>query len=395
MRPVSAAWRDLRRHLLRNALTAVTMFIGVLSMVVVSAVSGVASDMLLAAREQADGRKFTYEATVTAPVADVETTALDLQDRLGQRLGEWVPVVVSVGSSPSWMTTEDRAFRREGQALAVEWDAGNVAAVRRLPVISGSFPLSDEPYPPRLAINEAAAVAIGYPDRREIVLAASADGPWVVFGIDAVLADGADSPQAYASIATMPLVGGSDHGGVLRVRMTTPTRSESDVRQAVSDVMTDVGLAGAPEVRRADTTWQVEEQIGSIRAIFSGFSVLMLAIAAVGILNVGLSSVRERSRELVVRRALGARRIDVFWQVMVTEILIALSVALLSIIAAFVAVYVVLPRWIPQRSAISHPDVPWGSCAIGIVAAVTTAMLGSTVPAWKASRLPVAQALRE
>ena len=364
-------------------------------MVAVSAASSVASDMMLAAREQADGRKYTYETTITVPVGETVSQATEIQMRLSASLGKNGVAVVGISNSPNWNSLGNQTLHLPGQPLTIEWDAGDVRGIRRLPVISGTYAQASDPYPPRLTLNQAAATVIGYPRNRVVLIAVDADGPWVTFGVDAVIADGGSDPAAYASIASLPLLGDAASESTLRIRVSSPVTSQKGVHQLLSDVLSDVGVQGDPDVYRTDTTWQVEDQVRTIRIIFSGFSVLMLTIAAIGILNVGLSSVRERSRELVVRRALGARRIDVFSLVMATETLIALIVAFLSICLALVGVYWLVPKWIPLSSAITRPSFPWKACLIGIIAAVVTAMVGSASPAWKASRLPIAQALRQ
>lgn len=396
MRLVRSAWHDLRHHRLKNALSAMTMLIGVLSMVAAAAASSVASDMLLAIREQADGRKHTYEAMVQSQPSEAAAQAVELQDRISLRLGYGdSAAVVSLNNTPTWNTASRHDLFLPGQTISVEWDAGDIRNIRRLPVVSGRFPLGVTPFPPRLAVNEAAAQTIGYPYTPEVIIAMTPDGPWVVFGIDAVIADGASYPRAYAPMASLPLLGSKNTGDVLEIRVTSPSGDQAAIGRMLSDVLGDMGLNGNIEIRRSDTTWQVEDQIEFIQGIFTGFSILMLIISAIGILNVGLSSVRERSRELVVRRALGARRSDIFSQVVVTQVMVALVVATVSIGIALIGVYGLLPRLIPISTAIAHPSFPWRACAMGIAAAVATAMLGSASPAWKASRLPIAQALRE
>jgi len=388
MRLVYIAWRSLRRHRLRNFLTGLTMLVGVLALVVVSAVSVVASDMMIAAREQADGRKFTYETLVTVPVSDLAASAESIQQHLAAAIKPgWGASVVS-------RTTTAAVVGQDDAAITVEWLAGDITLIRRLPVLAGTASIGDE-FPPRLMLNEAAAALVGYPDTTTFQLQASPDGPGVVFGVSAVVADGASVPQAYGSIAAMGLLRQAVDDATLVVRVTTPDSNQDAVRGLLSDVLVDCSLPQDIDVHRADTTWQVEQQVSYISSVFQVLSVIMLAIAVLAILNVGLSSVREESRELVVRRALGARRVDSFLQVIIEQVLVAAIVSALAIVAALAAVYVVLPLWIPAQTGIVRPGFPWPACVAGIAAALATAVAGSVVPAWKASRLAVTLALRE
>ncbi len=102
----------------------------------------------------------------------------------------------------------------------------------------------------------------------------------------------------------------------------------------------------------------------------------------------------ERARELVVRRAFGARRVDVFAQVIAGSAVVGVFVGLLAAGLAVVGTYIVLPAYIPAASAIVPPTFPWSACAAGFGAAVATGILGGLVPAIRATRLPVARAMR-
>jgi putative ABC transport system permease protein len=109
----------------------------------------------------------------------------------------------------------------------------------------------------------------------------------------------------------------------------------------------------------------------------------MLLVAAIGLLNVGLSSVNERSRELI-RCAIGAHRRDIFMLVMGSALATAIALA-----------YGIVPSMFPVESVVSTPPFPWVACLVWSAVAALTALAGAAVPAIRASRLPVAQAPRE
>lgn len=143
---------------------------------------------------------------------------------------------------------------------------------------------------------------------------------------------------------------------------------------------------------------QVDAVVASLQPQQQAFSiaaVIGLFTAALGILNIGLASIGERARELVIRRALGATRIGIAGQLLVAAVLIALLASAAAAVIAIAALTWWLPSQIPLASATDPASVPWGAIAVGTVTACATALLGSAVPAAVASRLDIATALRD
>lgn len=92
-----------------------------------------------------------------------------------------------------------------------------------------------------------------------------------------------------------------------------------------------------------DTVAALANNLESQRTAFLSVAVLALAVSALGILNIGLASMAERSRELVVRRAIGATRLNIVSQVVLTAILIGLVSAAVALGLVVLAVHV----WVP------------------------------------------------
>jgi len=133
--------------------------------------------------------------------------------------------------------------------------------------------------------------------------------------------------------------------------------------------------------------------IESFRAITVGVAIAMIAISSVGLLvggigvmNIMLVSVTERTREIGIRKAIGGRRSDILWQFLIEAMtltgvggVIGLAVGWLTtlLIRLFVPSYV--PLWAPLGGLIS-------SVGIGLIFGLW--------PAWKAARLDPIVALR-
>jgi putative ABC transport system permease protein len=129
--------------------------------------------------------------------------------------------------------------------------------------------------------------------------------------------------------------------------------------------------------------------------ISSGFFVVMVGIASISlvvggivIMNIMLVSVTERTREIGVRKALGARRGDILLQFLIESSTIAVIGGaigvLIGIIAAkLVALVTPLPAAVQFWSVLS-----------GLIVALSVGLFFGTYPASKASRLDPVEALR-
>ncbi len=136
-----------------------------------------------------------------------------------------------------------------------------------------------------------------------------------------------------------------------------------------------------------------ESILEQFRAITAGVAIAMVVISSVGlmvggigVMNIMLVSVTERTREIGVRKAIGARKKDILWQFLIEAMtltgvggLIGLAVGWLTtlLIKMFVPSYV--PIWAPIG---------------GFIASVGIGLIFGLWPAWKAARLDPIESLR-
>jgi predicted permease len=165
-----------------------------------------------------------------------------------------------------------------------------------------------------------------------------------------------------------------------------PRGSVNAIRGAVESVDKDLPLI---EVRtqqeQIDATLAPER---SFSAVTTGFGILALLLASIGIYGVMASAVARRVNEIGVRMALGARANQVLRMVL-SE---AMSLALTGIVAGFGAA-LLLTRFLNSMLFGLKPTDPL-TLASAAFLLLTVAMLAGWAPARRASRIQPVQALR-
>lgn len=390
--------RDLRAHRLRSVLSGLSILVAVLSVVAILASASVARDVFVADEEQRDGRGVTMSAQL--PGNEMSPQQFNdlmsvLTRRVTSRGGTFAvttPLNSTVGGS------ELLALGSGPQNSNVLAIAGTLDRVRRLPIIAGRWLRRDTVrYPPEIVENQAAAAERGGPGT---TLGLQASRRTKVYGGQVVgeVADGIPQPEYYTSLASALTADPSllDGGSSLTILIHQKDTAASTLQVVLTKALAEYGLDSSNiDIVRAD---HVDQLAGRLRSLQRGFIVsagVSMVVAVLGLLNIGLASVRERSRELVVRRAIGATRTRLFALVLLTALATAVIACALALTIGAVAIYAVVPSLLPAASPVAAPGFPWNAALVGLVIAIATAAAGATYPATVAARLDVATALRE
>ena len=121
-----------------------------------------------------------------------------------------------------------------------------------------------------------------------------------------------------------------------------------------------------------------------IGMVITGIS---LFVGGIGVMNVMFVSVTERTREIGVRKALGARRRTILLQFLYEASIICLGGGVLGLALAYGVTEVIDRMLLPA-------SISWGIVLVALVVAVGTGIVSGFVPAWRASRLDPVEALR-
>ena len=134
--------------------------------------------------------------------------------------------------------------------------------------------------------------------------------------------------------------------------------------------------------------------IGAVTFLVAVIGAVSLVVAGIGILNIMLVSVAERTREIGIRKAIGATRRQVLLQFFVEALLISLIGCAIGLVLGVVVGALVNQFALVQISGVV-PAIPWlRSIAIATGFATIVTLAFGTYPAWRAARLDPIEALR-
>jgi putative ABC transport system permease protein len=114
---------------------------------------------------------------------------------------------------------------------------------------------------------------------------------------------------------------------------------------------------------------------------------IALFVGGVGVMNIMFVSVTERTREIGIRKAIGARRRSVLMQFMFEAGVICLFGGLVGILLAWLVTLLIDATLMPA-------SLSPGIAVIAIVISILVGMLAGIAPAWKGARQDPIEALR-
>jgi putative ABC transport system permease protein len=144
------------------------------------------------------------------------------------------------------------------------------------------------------------------------------------------------------------------------------------------------GMSSADEVVN-----QFKQITGSVAMLTAVVSSIGLLVGGVGVMNIMLMSVTQRTREIGVRKAIGARRRDVIWQFLTEAVVLTGAGGVIGVLLGIgisLLIHVIWPK-LPST-------VPLWAVLLAVFVSMTVGLFFGIYPAVKAARLDPVDALR-
>jgi len=151
--------------------------------------------------------------------------------------------------------------------------------------------------------------------------------------------------------------------------------------------------AGQPDDFTVFDQTQIVETIGEVTQTFTvllgSIAAISLVVGGIGIMNIMLVSVTERTREIGIRKAVGAKRRDILAQFLTEAVVLSLVGGVIGILAGYGAAQVVTPLLGGTRALVTP-----GSVVMGLSVSIGMGLFFGTYPASRAASMHPIEALR-
>ncbi|HVW66694.1 MAG TPA: ABC transporter permease [Candidatus Peribacteraceae bacterium] len=151
--------------------------------------------------------------------------------------------------------------------------------------------------------------------------------------------------------------------------------------------ITDVTKEDFTVLNQADAVQTLDQVTGIFTLLLGGIAAISLFVGGIGVMNIMLVSVTERTREIGIRKAIGAKKRDILLQFLVESTALSILGGAIGILISFIGSFI-LGRY-SIDATISIPSV-----ILAFLFSVGVGIFFGMLPAWKAAKLRPIEALR-
>ena len=390
---LAEAWSEIRVHKLRVILSLVGVFLAVFGMTSIAAAGDIGRQLVTESTERTSGRSATvmvqaYPLRTTPDDELISTTFREVVERYDIR---WSSVVVD----------QEAVVRFPGRSerVAVRSVDPGYGTMHRLILEQGRWftPQDGERYSPALVVTESFLARLGGFDPVNpptVRLGGETPVTATVIGVVADADPGVPFAYLLNASASRWVSGHNLYGQPPVLEMWVGPEQVDEVMAAVTGDLL-ITLPGHDVfAQRVDAG----EELAVLDLVLNygvrGVGYFALLLGGVGVLNVGLVVVRQRIREIGVRRSFGATSARVFATILL-ESVCATAVAGTLAIGCAVALVLNIPYdEIASVPIEDLPPFPLRAAVEGFLAATAVGALAGIIPAVVAARAKVIDAIR-
>jgi putative ABC transport system permease protein len=380
--------KSLSGNLLRSGLTSLGVFMGVAAVNATLNIQTISSHKItqqLAARDNPYVSPWVY--------SEFEDTPLTEADR--QALSQTIPIIRSISTlgyveGIDWIQFEGEQVKK----ISVNSVSANYLETTGRKMFQGRFFNQtdfEQYFPVAIVDQRLARILFGEQNPvNQVVFAANLR--FIVIGVVQTKSDELDPDSNGNLLITENLASVLQGDNVFKILQITPryleeipalqAQVEEILRQRYPQFMVyaDSNADGLLAEKKAQETSSLA---------LAGVGLIALIIAGVGIANITIASVIERTKEIGLRRAIGATELEIMLQFIIEAIL-------LSLIGGAIAIITVhgLTRFATTNLIESPYQFSSRNAALSIAAALAVGVGSSYIPALRATKIDIVKALR-
>ncbi len=224
-------------------------------------------------------------------------------------------------------------------------------------------------------------------------------------GVSNINIGGRSSETVYLPFSTLQQI--ENQGDIVHMVAATAKKGVkvSEIEEKIKAVFRAQNSISPTDIK-AVGSFNLEEQFKMFSNLFLGISILIwivglgtLLAGVVGVSNIMLVTVKERTREIGVRRALGAKPKVILTQIMSESLLLTTMAGVLGLCLG-VAILVLVDKGLQampddKNMFFREPIVPFVTAVWSTLVLLFSGLLAGAIPAWRALQIKAIDAIRE
>lgn len=404
--PIITTWQMIKRNKMRSFLTSLGIIIGISSVIiiislgagaqslVVNQIKGVGSDLIgvLPGASDSNGPpasvmginittlKYSDGEAVAAQVSEIQSFTAYVRGAATMSWQNQTKDTSFVGVTPNYLKVESTDVDK-GRFFSDEEEGSSSRVVVLGSEVADALFGNNDPLNARVKINKESFDVVGVMKERGSTFGQSQDN------------------QVFVPLTTaQKIMLGIDYVNILRFKVA-PNEDVDLAMESVRSVIRERHGSSGPEqddfsvrsqVQALDTLKSLTNALSYFLAMVAGIS---LIVGGIGIMNIMLVSINESTREIGLRKAVGARRRDISIQYLVQTIV-------LSMVGGFLGMFFgILISWLVSVVAnyLGYSwdfVITWQSVVLAVSFTFVVGLLSGWYPAKKAAELNPIDALR-
>ena len=389
---VVEAWQELRIHRLRVLLSLIGVGVAVCALTSAVAVSSIAKQALVEQAEREGGRPTTFgifaysQSGEPAPSAETRRVFDETMRDFG------ITFHSAIGESEAMVVLPKGPRRVTLRAVDVPY-----ADLRRMVPLQGRWLTKDDAQnlSPAVVVDARMLKALGLgPDSLPATVTFSGESSITATIVGQVRKDEqSGGPTAYILFdAYDRWFGANQQMFDVNFQMWVPPEGSKAMGKAVGKELRSELPGMQLEVARQD--YDRGESFKTFKYVVGGISALILLLGAMSLLNIALVTIKQRVREIGIRRSFGATTSRVFFSVMMESVVATFVAGLVGVVGAVGIVNSPLIADHVITNVTDIPPFPISAAILGLVVSLAVGSLAGLLPALIAVRVKIIDAIR-
>ncbi|MBA7613176.1 Macrolide export ATP-binding/permease protein MacB [subsurface metagenome] len=400
--PITTAWSGVITHKLRSFLTILGIVIGVGAVITLMSVGRGAEEQILTNIQSLGSNlitvspgKFTFRG-----ISGGTSQTLTIED--SQAIAEQVPNISAI--APSYTSALQLVYGDSNTNSQVTGTTPEYMAVNNLEAAGGSFFSYDDyqrgnkvvvlgsniaetlfgdtnPVGEQIRMGTIIVRVIGVLESKGFMFGSPDDVVYIPLTAMQQTVAQPRTPQGGRIVSAVSLtVSDESHTQSVIDSITSLLRTQHHLTATAED---DFNIMSTEEIAAT-----FSEAMGTMTLLLGAIAAISLLVGGIGVMNIMLVSVLERTREIGIRKALGARERDIWGQFLIEAAFLSFAGGIIGVIGGWGISFLIDSMGI--MTTLITPDI----VILAVSVSVGIGLFFGFYPAWNASRLNPIDALR-